>query len=329
MMTDNPSEPDRDILFNDAVNYILETRKASATLLQRHFRIGFARTGCLLDELERAGIVGPVSGARPREILINSVDELDLTKPPVMNQVLDNTPKLKWQKTTSIGKGFSVTIGTNEKGIGVRVDLEKYGNLILVGSQMTGISDLTNQIILEQVQHNSPDDLKLLVIDGFINQIDLPAGSPHLLLPKVRAWDKVESTIKWLRSEIEYRLQNQNSQSQPKILLVINGYNEIIGFSDAEYFLERILTQGKSVNVYTVITFDYLASNLSKGILANNGAKVIFKPTTRQMARSSGIPESINLESPNEAILETMFEGKTKLKINKMDVKKIYQEIFK
>ena len=60
-----------DTLFNDAVAYIKETGKASATLFQRHFRIGFARAGSLLDELEKAGIVGPVNGAKPREILIS------------------------------------------------------------------------------------------------------------------------------------------------------------------------------------------------------------------------------------------------------------------
>jgi DNA segregation ATPase FtsK/SpoIIIE, S-DNA-T family len=62
---------DHDALFNDAVAYIKETNKASATLFQRHFRIGFARAGSLLDELERAGIVGPVNGAKPREILLS------------------------------------------------------------------------------------------------------------------------------------------------------------------------------------------------------------------------------------------------------------------
>ncbi len=59
-----------DALFNDAVAYIKETGKASATLFQRHFRIGFARAGALLDELEKAGIVGPVNGAKPRTILV-------------------------------------------------------------------------------------------------------------------------------------------------------------------------------------------------------------------------------------------------------------------
>ena len=59
-----------DSLYNDAIAYIAEQGKASATLFQRHFRIGFARAGSLLDELEKAGVIGPSKGAKAREILI-------------------------------------------------------------------------------------------------------------------------------------------------------------------------------------------------------------------------------------------------------------------
>lgn len=61
---------EHDTMFNDAVKFIADTGKASATNLQRHFKIGYARAARLLDELEQAKIVGPVNGAKPREILI-------------------------------------------------------------------------------------------------------------------------------------------------------------------------------------------------------------------------------------------------------------------
>lgn len=64
------SGEEHDTMFNDAVTFIRDTGKASATYLQRHFKIGYARAARLLDELEKAGIVGPVNGAKPRDILI-------------------------------------------------------------------------------------------------------------------------------------------------------------------------------------------------------------------------------------------------------------------
>lgn len=61
---------ERDAVFDEAVKLIASTGKASASLFQRHLKIGYARAARLLDQLEGAGIVGPGQGAKPRDILI-------------------------------------------------------------------------------------------------------------------------------------------------------------------------------------------------------------------------------------------------------------------
>lgn len=67
---------DEDGMFKDAVKVVVESRKASASLLQRRLRVGYARAARLIETMEEQGIVGPADGARPREVLINSLDEL-------------------------------------------------------------------------------------------------------------------------------------------------------------------------------------------------------------------------------------------------------------
>ncbi|MBU2595919.1 DNA translocase FtsK, partial [Patescibacteria group bacterium] len=58
--------------FDDAVEIVLNSKRASASLLQRHLRIGYARAARLLDVLEEQGLVGPSDGTnRSREILID------------------------------------------------------------------------------------------------------------------------------------------------------------------------------------------------------------------------------------------------------------------
>lgn len=57
-----------DELYNDAVQVVSEAGKASASLLQRRLRIGYARAARLLDILEDNGVIGPADGARPREV---------------------------------------------------------------------------------------------------------------------------------------------------------------------------------------------------------------------------------------------------------------------
>jgi S-DNA-T family DNA segregation ATPase FtsK/SpoIIIE len=61
---------DHDALFNQAVDLIRNTGKASASFMQRHLKVGYARAARILDEMQEAGLVGPVNGAKARDILI-------------------------------------------------------------------------------------------------------------------------------------------------------------------------------------------------------------------------------------------------------------------
>jgi S-DNA-T family DNA segregation ATPase FtsK/SpoIIIE len=65
-----------DDLFNDAAEAVIQGGKASASYLQRRLKVGYARAARLMDMLEEQGVVGPPDGAKPREVLISSVDEL-------------------------------------------------------------------------------------------------------------------------------------------------------------------------------------------------------------------------------------------------------------
>ena len=63
-----------DSLILEAKEIVLKAGKASATLLQRHLRIGYPRAASLLDILEKMKIVGPAQGSKPREVLISQKD---------------------------------------------------------------------------------------------------------------------------------------------------------------------------------------------------------------------------------------------------------------
>ena len=63
-----------DPLFDEAKKVVIEAKKASASLLQRRLRVGYARAARLIDMLEEKGMVGPGEGAKPREILITGTE---------------------------------------------------------------------------------------------------------------------------------------------------------------------------------------------------------------------------------------------------------------
>lgn len=65
-----------DDLFEEAAKEVIDSKKASTSYLQRKLRIGYARAARLMDLLEEAGVVGPSDGAKGRDVLISSFDEL-------------------------------------------------------------------------------------------------------------------------------------------------------------------------------------------------------------------------------------------------------------
>jgi S-DNA-T family DNA segregation ATPase FtsK/SpoIIIE len=69
---------DRDPLFDEAARLIVVQQQGSTSLIQRKFSIGYNRAGRLMDQIERAGIVGPAQGSKPREVYIS--DEYSLEK---------------------------------------------------------------------------------------------------------------------------------------------------------------------------------------------------------------------------------------------------------
>ncbi len=59
-----------DELFEEARRLVIRHQVASVSLLQRHFKIGYARAGRIIDQLERAGIIGPYQGSKSRDVLL-------------------------------------------------------------------------------------------------------------------------------------------------------------------------------------------------------------------------------------------------------------------
>ena len=68
---------DRDTLFREAAEIIVNAQQGSASLLQRKLKLGYNRAGRLIDQLESAGIVGPFEGSKARSVNILDISSLD------------------------------------------------------------------------------------------------------------------------------------------------------------------------------------------------------------------------------------------------------------
>ena len=84
------TEEAEDSLYEEAKKIVMESKKASASLLQRRLKVGYARAARLIDMLEEKGIVGPADGAKPREILIDPFLEDDTAEEEVGDEEGDD-----------------------------------------------------------------------------------------------------------------------------------------------------------------------------------------------------------------------------------------------
>ncbi len=62
------SGKDKDALYDEVVEFVVDQQKASTSLLQRRFGIGYNRSARIIDELEKNGVIGPSNGSKPREV---------------------------------------------------------------------------------------------------------------------------------------------------------------------------------------------------------------------------------------------------------------------
>lgn len=70
---------DTDPMMQEAIKCVVEAGQASTSLLQRRLRLGYARAGRLIDEMEQMGIVGPHEGSKPRQVLITYQQWLEMS----------------------------------------------------------------------------------------------------------------------------------------------------------------------------------------------------------------------------------------------------------
>jgi len=242
---------------------------------------------------------------------------------------------LAWKKTkyTKRDKKLEVSFGKDDKGKEVKFDFEKWGNLLVIGNQFTDKNNLLKNILVEMISGWSPDEVGLVVMDGGAGELEVPRLTPHLLVPVIWQEDKRVSALKWAVSEINRRretMMEEKEEKLAKIVILISDLYETLTFSpgEVEESLIRISSMGREFGIYLVMVNRYLDPAMSKYLMANIGVRLVFKQMDKRTAKSSRVTESGQLEKPNEAILEMVFEKRMKIKVEKRDYGKIYREVF-
>jgi S-DNA-T family DNA segregation ATPase FtsK/SpoIIIE len=75
---------DSDPFLNDAIECVIEIGQASTSFIQRRFKVGYARAGRIIDQMEARGIISGYEGSKPRQVIMPKErwEELKMAKPP-------------------------------------------------------------------------------------------------------------------------------------------------------------------------------------------------------------------------------------------------------
>ncbi len=73
------NDGDADVMLSQAIECVVEAGMASTSLLQRRLKLGYARAARIVDQMEARGIVGPFEGSKPRQVLLNRQQWLEMT----------------------------------------------------------------------------------------------------------------------------------------------------------------------------------------------------------------------------------------------------------
>lgn len=350
-----------DELFEEAIRHVAQYDRASASLIQRVLKIGYARSARILDELEAVGIVGPGDGSKPRDVLIKNAEEY-LANP--LNYI-SNTPrttihlketaeeKFKFKPLKSLpssnfkkvfqdfdlpSKKEEILFGFNQDKL-IHASLEEIDNMLIVGSSSSGKEIFLDNLILSLLYSSAPK-AQFIFVDSH-HDTDIYNVLPNLLTPVISDGDKGLSAIMWIASEIQRRnklfaeaktrnfeiFRNEKQPELPRIVFVIRNLEDFSWDKQFQENLEYVVTKSNKVGIHFFIFTDRLtAKNVPTSIQSNVPNKLVFRTSDKRDSTLASVKDAHNLTPINESIvkLQPMEETKlTNLVIPEEEIRKI------
>ncbi|MBZ1348169.1 MAG: DNA translocase FtsK [Candidatus Nealsonbacteria bacterium] len=184
---------------------------------------------------------------------------------------------------------LSFVLGRDVSGNPLYADLAKMPHLLVAGSTGTGKTIFLNSLILSLLYRNSPETLRIILIDPKRVEFSTYQELPHLLTPAIVDSQKSVNALKWLTSEMERRFD----------VLSENGSRDILSYNT------KVLPKTKKPIPYIVLIIDELAD-----LIAARG-KEIEAGIVRlaQMARAVGIHLVVATQRPSVEVITGLIKA--------------------
>jgi S-DNA-T family DNA segregation ATPase FtsK/SpoIIIE len=212
--------------------------------------------------------------------------------------VLDS-PEWKAEKAP-----LTFALGRDVSGIPMNADLAKMPHMLIAGATGSGKSAMINSFLTSLLYRNSPNDLKLILVDPKRVELGLYNDIPHLLTPVIVEPEKCISALKWAVAEMERRYKllaevgNRNiieynkahpEEAMPYIVIVIDEMADlmVLAAADVESLIVRLAQMARAIGIHLVLATQRPSVDVITGIIkANIPARLAFSVASQVDSRT-------------------------------------------
>ncbi|MGI8967905.1 MAG: DNA translocase FtsK [Chloroflexota bacterium] len=208
---------------------------------------------------------------------------------------------------TKLKSPLGVVLGKDVAGAPAVIDLAKMPHLLIAGATGSGKSVCVNALISCLLYRNTPEDVRLMMIDPKMVELTVYNGVPHLLSPVVTQMDKVVGVLQWAIREMERRyklfadnavrniarynekIEAANGKRLPYIVLIIDELADLMMVSpeDVEDAICRLAQLARACGIHLVIATQRPSVDVVTGLIkANFPARIAFAMTSQIDSRT-------------------------------------------
>ncbi|MCB9834614.1 DNA translocase FtsK [Candidatus Nomurabacteria bacterium] len=195
---------------------------------------------------------------------------------------------------------LSFVIGRDVNGEVVTANLAKMPHLLIAGATGSGKSVTVNSLIVSMLYRNSPNQLKLILVDPKRVEMTLYNDIPHLLTPVIVEPEKTVSALRWAVAEMDRRYRTLSSHrkrnideyneiedqdNMPYIVIVIDELADLmaVAANEVEGLIVRLAQMARAVGIHLVLATQRPSVDVITGLIKANFPARIALSTTSQI----------------------------------------------
>lgn len=195
---------------------------------------------------------------------------------------------------------LKVVLGQDIDGKYIYADIENMPHCLIAGATNSGKSVCVNALILSLLLKNTADDLKLILIDPKMVELNAYNDLPHLITPIISDPKVAAFSLKWAVNEMERRYQilsenrskdiksynmkveigEINSKKMPNIVILIDEYADLmsVAANDVETAIQRLVSKSRAAGIHLILATQRPTTNVIKGVIkANITTRIAFR----------------------------------------------------